>query len=334
MHSPWLTRHSRPASPTHRLVLQALQLAAAARRRLTQASDQDAAESAKLARARLLRERNLLLLKEQMGRNWSMWHPECRPASAQPVEHLRGFEEVPSSVVEYARYLGMSLTEDAEFLWVAEEGLSAELPPEWSRCKDPEGLIYFHQPATGVSSRQHPSDEHYRALYYSSKFGGAAEGGYLSTLISRISSRHITDSLKSLSRQDIERVADAFGKFDPERTGVITLSDFMVQLRATGREYTDARLRAMFEAADLTGTSEVDFNEFVLMQLSMQRKRAKGADPQRRKDRQGGGAGVPDTERAGPETSPQQTTQGKRGAHQPHQPNRQYFPPRDGCRCW
>eukprot|EP00966_Prymnesium_polylepis_P249216 5761663-Prymnesium_polylepis.1 len=67
----------------------------------------------------------------------------------------------------------MIFPEDGRFLWIAEEGLDAPLPDEWARCSDPEGFVYFHCAATGVASRQHPSDEHYRNLYYDQKFDDA-----------------------------------------------------------------------------------------------------------------------------------------------------------------
>jgi hypothetical protein len=34
-------------------------------------------------------------------------------------------------VIQYARYLGMDLPQDNEFLYIAKEGLTAPLPPNW-----------------------------------------------------------------------------------------------------------------------------------------------------------------------------------------------------------
>jgi hypothetical protein len=37
----------------------------------------------------------------------------------------------PAEVIEYARWLGVEEGEDDELLWVAREGLTAQLPPNW-----------------------------------------------------------------------------------------------------------------------------------------------------------------------------------------------------------
>ena len=51
----------------------------------------------------------------------------------------------PQEVLEYGHYLGMLFPEDGRFLWIAEEALGAPLPPDWTMCKDPAGLVYFYQ---------------------------------------------------------------------------------------------------------------------------------------------------------------------------------------------
>ena len=44
-----------------------------------------------------------------MDRNWTLWHPACRPSHAHPLlEPPQGFEDVPRDVLEYAHYLGHS----------------------------------------------------------------------------------------------------------------------------------------------------------------------------------------------------------------------------------
>ena len=38
-----------------------------------------------------------------MDRNWTLWHPACRPSHAHPLlEPPQGFEDVPRDVLEYA----------------------------------------------------------------------------------------------------------------------------------------------------------------------------------------------------------------------------------------
>ena len=160
--------------------------------------------------------------------------------------------------------------------------MDATLGP-WTIQRDPEGLPYFYDPHTSVASRQHPSDEVYRNMYYAHKYGGAGGtdtdgcGTYLAMLISRVESRHVVDALKNLPRRELSHAAETFSRFDPEQTGVITLERFMDQWRKaskkTGREISQAELRVMFEAVDLTGTGEVDFNEFMLMQQQKKNRR-------------------------------------------------------------
>ena len=86
----------------------------------------------------------------------------------------------------------MSFPEDAPFLWIAEQAISAELPGNWCMRRDPELLVYFYDPDTSVASRQHPADEQFRSMYYAHKFarsdssrGGSSDTGasYLSTLV-------------------------------------------------------------------------------------------------------------------------------------------------------
>ena len=221
--------------------LQELQRAAQAAKRLRshRGGTGGWTEEEKLERSRRRRAENLRLLKEQMARNWTLWHPQCRPAGAQPlIEPIPGFEDIPQEVLEYGHYLGMIFPEDGRFLWIAEEALGAPLPPEWTMCKDPEGLVYFYQAMTGVASRQHPLDEEYRNLYYDQKFDDAAAGGqgsYLKLLIRNIGSRHVTDALKNLSREEIERATTAFSKLDPEGSGFISLDNFLRIMEAQFR---------------------------------------------------------------------------------------------------
>ena len=170
----------------------------------------EAEKAERIARSRARRLDKLRQLHEQTAKNWSLWHPQCRPPSA-PVMAIApaGFEDVPQALLEYAHYLGMSFPEDASYLWIAEQGLAAELPDSWCMRRDPELLVYFFDPTTSSASRQHPSDEHFRGMYYTHKFarvddggggGGASASGtsYLSTLIGRVESRHVIDALKNV----------------------------------------------------------------------------------------------------------------------------------------
>ena len=95
-------------------------------------------------------------------------------------------------------------------------------------------------------------------------------------LFSCVGSRGLTDAIRTLSSKELLRAAKKFAEYDPSRSGVISQADFaqvMTRLgERTGRTWTAARLRAMFEHGDLTGTGEIDLNEFVLMQQKRERK--------------------------------------------------------------
>ena len=115
--------------------------------------------------------------------------------------------------------------------------------------RDPNLLVYFFDPDTSLASRQHPEDENFRAMYYAHKFaptdveGGGSTGGgsYLSTLISRVESRHVIDALKNVPRRELDSAAEAFAKFDPDRVGVITLERFVEQWHRMGAQKKKGR---------------------------------------------------------------------------------------------
>ena len=135
---------------------------------------------------------------------------------------LARFEDLPRDVLEYAHYLGMHFPEDGRFVWLAEEGWFAPLPSGWEMRKDPEGLVYFYDDLTGLSSRHSPNDDHYRSMYYEHKYAGAEDGPYLMQLLSCVASRGLTDAIRTLSSKELLRAAKKFAEYDPTRSGVIS----------------------------------------------------------------------------------------------------------------
>ncbi|XP_030601256.1 centrosomal protein of 164 kDa isoform X3 [Archocentrus centrarchus] len=65
-------------------------------------------------------------------------------------------------IQEYAREIGIDPNNEPELLWLAREGITAPLPPEWKPCQDVTGDIYYFNFSTGQSTWDHPCDEHYR----------------------------------------------------------------------------------------------------------------------------------------------------------------------------
>lgn len=65
-----------------------------------------------------------------------------------------------AEVLEYAEFLGMDVEKEGdELLWIAREGLTTKIPPEWKPCKtkDTQEIYYFNF-ETGESIWEHPVD--------------------------------------------------------------------------------------------------------------------------------------------------------------------------------
>lgn len=78
-------------------------------------------------------------------------------------------EPTSEEVEEYAKWIGLELPEDAEFLYIAKEGLVAPLLAPWKPCKTNTGEVYYFNFESGQSQWEHPSDEHYKNLFQTAK---------------------------------------------------------------------------------------------------------------------------------------------------------------------
>lgn len=67
-------------------------------------------------------------------------------------------------MLEFVKSLGIDPIKECEMLWLAEEALNADLPPDWESRKDAEGRPHFHNTASGVSSWQHPMDSFFKQM--------------------------------------------------------------------------------------------------------------------------------------------------------------------------
>jgi hypothetical protein len=83
------------------------------------------------------------------------------------MRELVPHREEPSDteIAEYAAFLGMSLPEDVDFLWIAREGLKAPLPLNWKVCMSDSGEIFYFNFDTGECSWDHPLDQHFRLVF-------------------------------------------------------------------------------------------------------------------------------------------------------------------------
>lgn len=66
---------------------------------------------------------------------------------------------------DYAVYLGMNPVEDAHLFYIAEWALTVPLPDGWTEHSDNQGNEFYFNAMTGVSTYEHPLDEHYRSYY-------------------------------------------------------------------------------------------------------------------------------------------------------------------------
>ncbi|EFJ05877.1 hypothetical protein SELMODRAFT_96309 [Selaginella moellendorffii] len=80
------------------------------------------------------------------------------------------YEATDEEVAEYAMWLGFDLPHEKQLLWIAREGLKAELPAQWKPCRTEEDEIYYFNFDTGESTWDHPCDDFYRYAFFSSSF--------------------------------------------------------------------------------------------------------------------------------------------------------------------
>ena len=52
-------------------------------------------------------------------------------------------------IIGYAEFLGMDLKEDADLLYIAEEGLKAPVPEPWKAFSNDKDEIYYTNSVTG-----------------------------------------------------------------------------------------------------------------------------------------------------------------------------------------
>ena len=83
--------------------------------------------------------------------------------------HDPNYEPSEQEIKEYAEWLGMTLPEDNELLWIAREGLKAPLPKEWKACRTDNGEMYYFNFKTGDSIWDHPLDEYFKNKYAQEK---------------------------------------------------------------------------------------------------------------------------------------------------------------------
>eukprot|EP00754_Rhynchopus_humris_P033844 Rhum_TRINITY_DN15486_c1_g1::Rhum_TRINITY_DN15486_c1_g1_i1::g.159398::m.159398 len=74
------------------------------------------------------------------------------------------YEPTAAEVLEYAEWIGMSVSTHGPLTWISKEGLQAPVLAPWRSCKTDTDEIYFFNFANGESSWDHPLDDHIRDL--------------------------------------------------------------------------------------------------------------------------------------------------------------------------
>ncbi|RDD46116.1 Centrosomal protein of 164 kDa [Trichoplax sp. H2] len=74
------------------------------------------------------------------------------------------YEPTEEEIREYATVIGIDPDLEPELMWIAKEGISAPLPPDWRPCQDTNEDIYYFNFASGESTWDHPCDEYYRRM--------------------------------------------------------------------------------------------------------------------------------------------------------------------------
>ncbi|CCW71345.1 unnamed protein product [Phytomonas sp. Hart1] len=85
------------------------------------------------------------------------------------IDACSNYEPSETEIIEYAKWLGMDLLEDKQFLWIAREGLKAPLPENWKACESDKGELYYFNLKTGESIWDHPMDDYFKMLFMDEK---------------------------------------------------------------------------------------------------------------------------------------------------------------------
>ena len=189
-------------------------------------------------------------------------------SAAAPSASDSGVESRPE-VIARAVELGMDVTDDRKYFWMAAEALDAQLPDGWIEKRDALGQSYYLHTETNQSSREHPLNEQYRKSFFARKL---QEVGYRRLMLSRITSTHLYDALAEMPEDICRKMEALFEQHDRDKDGVVSLPEFAVlsdeaAARQGVRPMAPSKLRAIFVAADINNDKVVDFNEFCYAQL-------------------------------------------------------------------
>ncbi|CAN8199051.1 unnamed protein product [Coccothraustes coccothraustes] len=80
-------------------------------------------------------------------------------------DYNESYVPMEQEIRDFAPTIGIDPDKESELLWLARECLVTPMPPEWKACQDiAGGDIYFFNFESGLSTWEHPCDEHYKQL--------------------------------------------------------------------------------------------------------------------------------------------------------------------------
>ncbi|VDQ01292.1 unnamed protein product [Trichobilharzia regenti] len=71
-------------------------------------------------------------------------------------------EPTDQEIMLYAESIGIDVEKERDLLYIAEEGVSANLPKGWQVLKDENNQIFYYDSKSGISMWEHPLDEYFR----------------------------------------------------------------------------------------------------------------------------------------------------------------------------
>ncbi|XP_054147518.1 centrosomal protein of 164 kDa isoform X3 [Melozone crissalis] len=80
-------------------------------------------------------------------------------------DYNESYVPMEQEIRDFAPTIGIDPDKESELLWLARECLVTPLPPEWKACQAiAGGDVYFFNFESGLSTWEHPCDEHYKQL--------------------------------------------------------------------------------------------------------------------------------------------------------------------------
>jgi|UniRef100_A0A7S4GHD2 centrosomal protein CEP164 len=112
----------------------------------------------------LMREQNQDQAAAYIPQPGTVFEYEGGGYSAVLDDNADNYQPTDQEIADYARWLGISMDDEEDLLWIAKDGLTTPLPDPWRPCKTNTGDLYYFNFGTGESAWEHPMDEFFKKL--------------------------------------------------------------------------------------------------------------------------------------------------------------------------